>query len=96
MKRKLTEIEKARKVANAHDFVRRHFIKPETCEFCGIKKRNMEWSNKNHKYHKEIRSEWQYLCRSCHSRYDFGHKLRKGHPTNIKTLKIILKYLSKD
>lgn len=97
VRRKLSEKEKSNRISRAHYYVNKHFVKPDRCEFCGIKKNDMEWSNKNHKYKKDVRSEWQYLCRSCHSRYDFGHGLRKGHSNqNLSTLRVILKYLIKN
>jgi len=41
------------------------------CEICETKQAR-HWSNKNHKYEKEIK-DWQALCVKCHSFYDKIH-----------------------
>lgn len=64
-----------------HDWVRRHFGKPDACDFCeksGLRGQKIQWANKSGKYLR-VRSDWYRLCRSCHVLYDFGNTCRKGH-----------------
>lgn len=60
-----------------HDWVKRHWGSPDTCEFCGkseLKSHKINWSNKDHKYTRD-RKEWQRLCASCHKNYDLMNGL---------------------
>jgi len=71
-----------------HAWINYNFIKPESCEFCGTKSASLfDWSNKDHKYTRD-REDWQYLCRSCHMKYDFKfleRKVRGGKKKQIST-----------
>ena len=58
-----------------HNWIAKHFKKSILCEICGLF-RKLEWSNKDHKYSRN-REDWQYICRSCHRRYD-NAKRRKN------------------
>lgn len=51
-----------------HDWVRKRLVKPESCPACG-KRKPLDLSNISGEYHRKI-SDWQYLCRSCHFKYD--------------------------
>jgi len=45
---------------------------PETCKYCdktGLKRQQIHWANKNHKYRRNIK-DWMRLCRECHLIYD--------------------------
>lgn len=52
--------------------------KPEKCESCG-KKRKLSIMNKDHKYTEDI-NKWQWVCHSCHQKYDYryNNRTRKG------------------
>lgn len=71
-----------------HCWVRDNFLKLSKCEFCGREytdkdNRFFDWSNKEHNYTGESsrnRDNWQFLCRSCHMKYDYG----KGFRTPVK------------
>lgn len=67
-----------------HAYVRRNFRKNGVCEMCGERK-TTQWSNKTHTYKRLDRSNWQELCISCHSKYDFKTGLRK--PTKKKQVR---------
>lgn len=58
-----------------HQWVRKYKTPRIKCEFCGLKK-ILELSNKSGKYLREL-SDWQWLCKSCHSKYDFTEVTRK-------------------
>lgn len=51
-----------------HAWVRRNLPKPKGCPTCGLDK-PLDISNVSGDYHRKI-SDWQYLCRSCHFKYD--------------------------
>lgn len=56
-----------------HIYINRHFDRPDKCEMC--KKPvdgggRFEWSNKSRTYKTKNRSDWQYICRKCHVKYD--------------------------
>lgn len=54
-----------------HEWVRKQMIKAgrlKKCEHCGSEK-NIDLSNKDYKYGRDL-SGWQWLCRSCHFKYD--------------------------
>ena len=58
-----------------HKWVNRHYGRCLNCEYCGIEghqgKRiwSIEWANKSGKY-KRNRTDWEGLCRKCHSNKD--------------------------
>jgi hypothetical protein len=69
------------KYSSLHCWIRENLIKPDECEICSktyrynpLGNQKFNWSNKDHKY-RRIKKEWQFLCRSCHMKYDY--KLRK-------------------
>lgn len=55
---------------NLHNWIATRKPKPKKCEFCGKKTKKLELSSKTHKYRRDI-DEFQYLCRKCHTKYDF-------------------------
>lgn len=63
-----------------HYWNNKHFTKPEFCEICGLseyydkKHGKFEWSNKTGKLIRD-RSNWQYVHRSCHKKYDYKNKI---------------------
>lgn len=66
--------------AALHNWIRRHFIKPSFCEYCGKfpghDKRGhikLQWANKTGKYLRE-ENDWICLCPSCHRKEDFKNK----------------------
>lgn len=67
-----------------HSWIRDNFETPDKCEHCGKQYPHIrvifDWSNKNHKY-KRNKKDWQFLCRSCHMKYDYKFGLRKPHST---------------
>lgn len=65
------------KKGTIHDWIVRHYGKPNLCEICGTTEKKMyHWANKNHTY-KRIRKDWLRLCVSCHTKYDGNYKKRK-------------------
>jgi hypothetical protein len=54
-----------------HAWVVRQRGKAMVCEACGSR-RNVDWSNVSGEYRRDL-SDWQTLCRKCHSRYDRDH-----------------------
>lgn len=64
-----------------HSWINGNFEKPICCELCNRENDGttvFDWSNKDHKYSR-IRSEWQYICRKCHTDFDIKNN---GRPTN--------------
>lgn len=65
---------------STHQWIYKHFIKPELCEICNLPEYydeeygEMEWSNKTGKLIKD-RMNWQYIHQSCHRRYDRDNKI---------------------
>ena len=58
--------------AALHEWVKREFGSPMTCEFCGKtvdSTRKIHWANISHRYKRE-RGDWMRLCVSCHKKYD--------------------------
>ena len=51
-----------------HAWVRKYKPKPQSCEKCG-KKRKLEIANVSGKYKRDL-ADYQYLCKSCHSKKD--------------------------
>ena len=53
-----------------HSWVRRHFVVPKSCEECGTNySPQFNWAMK-HGTRSRNRTDWIYLCRKCHIRYD--------------------------
>lgn len=64
-----------------HEWVNNNYHKSSCCEHC--KKgydplMKFDWSCKNHDYSDRGRENWQFLCRSCHMKYDYHMGFRKG------------------
>ena len=57
-----------------HDYIKYHLPKPLECEKCKQHKR-LDLSNKTHEKIRDL-SNWQWLCRSCHMKYDYVMELR--------------------
>lgn len=53
-----------------HKWVRRHKIKPITCERCHQETSNLDLANKSQEYHRDINDFW-YLCKTCHHIVDW-------------------------
>lgn len=54
-----------------HTWIVRQRGKATVCEACGSQQ-NVDWSNVSGEYRRDL-SDWQMLCRKCHSRYDRDH-----------------------
>jgi hypothetical protein len=52
-----------------HAWVRRHFQRPDTCDFCGRDNVRFHWANISKQYTRD-RSDWHNLCVKCHNQYD--------------------------
>lgn len=57
-----------------HSWLSRHYIKVY-CESCGTQQK-LEWSLKSGYTHSHNIKHYQVLCRSCHMKYDYKHKMR--------------------
>jgi hypothetical protein len=58
------------KLSAKHQSIENILGKPKYCEHCKrTDKKKYCWSNKNHKYSRDI-NDWQRLCYSCHKEYD--------------------------
>jgi len=64
------------KYGSLHQYINNNFEKTNKCEICGNQNKKLEWANKDHKYSRK-REDWQYICRSCHRKYDNDNKKRK-------------------
>lgn len=66
-----------------HNWVSRHFGKPQECEKCGENPNayRYEWANKSGEY-KRIRSDWMRLCVPCHRRMDREKRGNYGFGTS--------------
>lgn len=67
--------------AALHEWVRKNFGSPTTCEDCGTENltgKKIHWANISGLY-KRIRSDWKRLCVKCHS------KMSKGTVTTLPT-----------
>lgn len=60
-----------------HNWVEKNLGKPKKCEKCGTEKAKIyDWSNISQKYKRDL-SDWQRLCRKCHTEYDKPYRLQK-------------------
>lgn len=53
-----------------HKWISVRLAKPLGCNHCG-KIRPLDLANKSHKYKRQL-SDWLWLCRKCHGKYDSG------------------------
>ena len=64
-----------------HKWIQKELGKASKCELCdGSRSKNYQWSNKDHKYKRDVNDYWQ-LCSSCHKIYDiykFDMKYKSG------------------
>lgn len=51
-----------------HGWVERRFPRPKFCSNCGSDK-HIELANLSGQYKRDL-SDWKYLCKSCHHKYD--------------------------
>lgn len=64
-----------------HDWVNNNYGKLDECEHCHKEYKvgeKFDWSSKEHNYTLRGREHWQFLCRSCHMKYDYQKGFRKG------------------
>jgi hypothetical protein len=60
--------------AALHEWVRKNFGQPETCEDCktsGLKGKKIHWANVSGRYLR-LRRDWKRLCVKCHSKFSKG------------------------
>ena len=85
-------------ISGIHKWVRSRKVKPEKCELCN-KKRKLQLSSKNHAYTRDI-NEYQYLCISCHRKWDIEHNKYsnhlKFHQSNVEAKKFYSSILTRD
>lgn len=62
-----------------HAWVKRNLKKPEKCQHCK-KEKSLDLANKSRKYKREI-TDWLWLCRSCHIKFDGAPASRAGKTT---------------
>lgn len=62
-----------------HKWVRLNFPKPAECDHCKTQSaKRYDWAAIENRYTK-VRSDWEYLCRSCHIKSDGRiNQLKKG------------------
>lgn len=60
-----------------HRWIAKRITKPTHCTLCN-KEGRVELSNKDHKYSRNPK-DYQYLCRSCHRKYDIAHNGFNNH-----------------
>jgi len=59
----------ATEYTNLHNRIRGRIGKPKQCYLCKDKKCKFDLANLTQKYTEEL-SDWAYMCRSCHRRWD--------------------------
>ena len=65
--------------SSKHQWVYRHYGKPNKCEFCGTRDaKRFDWANISGKY-KRDKKDWIRLCKKCHVAYD--DTINKGWAT---------------
>ena len=65
-----------------HYRIKKNKPKPKICDICK-KSKKLELSNKSGNYKQDL-SDWQWLCRSCHMKYDIEKGLRINTIKNIR------------
>lgn len=76
---------------SVHLWVDNNFQQSGICEICSRPNDGsmvFDWSNKDHRYSRE-RKDWQYVCRSCHTKYDFQHNGRPPHGGRRKKTRMV-------
>ena len=68
--------------ASLHEWANKHILGERKCTDCGSKK-NVDVSNISRTYKRDI-SDWEYLCRSCHTSKDSKKKKLENHLENAK------------
>jgi hypothetical protein len=58
-------------ISAIHKWLRKRITKPIKCNICH-KEKKLQLSSKTHQYSREM-SEYQYLCFSCHRKWDIQH-----------------------
>ncbi len=71
-----------------HDYIRKHFKRPDHCEVCGKKSVMFHWANVTGKYTRN-RRDYKNMCNSCHKKFDYGNTCIRGHPLRGKNLKVV-------
>ena len=61
-----------------HAWIARQKVYPPACEGCGRDDRKLEWSNKDHRYSRNL-DDYRALCRWCHRAYDKELRRAKGN-----------------
>lgn len=56
-----------------HQWIVRNKPKPSACESCGMITDILDAANISGKYYRDF-NDWRYLCKPCHSRYDWDQK----------------------
>jgi len=59
-----------------HLWVRARLKKPRRCQKCGKKTEDLDCCNISGNYTRDL-DDWQYLCRSCHTKFDKKHKAKR-------------------
>ena len=92
------------KYSGKHEWIRRHYGKPEFCEACGAENsKKFEWANISGK-HRRDKEDYLRLCAKCHDAFDKpwlkrtdgyfqkGNKFTREHIENIIKVKTGMKY----
>lgn len=60
-----------------HSYIHKRLdqYKPKLCQHCNLEKK-LELANKSHKYFRKL-SDWLWLCKKCHHKYDGADKYLK-------------------
>lgn len=66
-----------------HHWVDNHFGKPQECNQCGKTSGRFNWSNKDHKYRRNL-DDYIRLCVSCHRKKDIA--LKKNEFNSVEVL----------
>lgn len=68
-----------------HAWIKRHTIKPKSCESCHQEKR-LDLANISQKYLRDL-SDWEWLCRRCHMKKDgrIGNRLMPRVEASVNT-----------
>ena len=59
-----------------HQWAKKRLVKPSKCFHCKRVKR-LDLANKSGEYKRDL-SDWLWLCRSCHLKYEYKYQGRKG------------------